>query len=270
MDNQDLYKQIRNDTEYLASEAGKILADTQDKFKVVKMKDAVDLATSADLASEKFIIDFIKNKYPDHSIYSEEAGIINPNHDFLWIIDPLDGTKEYVKGLEEYNCLIGVEYKNELVVGSVRRNGVNELYSGAQGLGSYLNHKQIHVSNQSDLANSFIGFHMPTRSQTEAQINTELRLLHNLINKTYRIRPAWDDAKSIVWVARGILDGHIIGKLKGWFDVAAALAILKEAGGTVTDWRGNDIKNQDISHGLVVSNSVIHKNLLNEVNNINI
>jgi myo-inositol-1(or 4)-monophosphatase len=268
--NFEYWRQIRLDAEYLVSEAGRILAGMQSSFTVSKLKDAVDLVTSADLAAEKFIIDFIKDKYPDHAIFSEEIGSILKPSDYQWIIDPLDGTKEYSKGLSLYNCLIAVEYKGSAIVGAMQRNGVNELYSAQQGVGSTLSEKSIHVSKCQDLCKSFIGFHIPPKAKPNNEKELEMRLLKNVIDHVYRIRPNWDDANSSVWVARGITDGYIVGPNTpgGWHDVAGALLIVAEAGGKVTDWQGNPICNHDLSHGLVMSNGLVHSDLLSLINDL--
>jgi myo-inositol-1(or 4)-monophosphatase len=267
---QDLLREIRSDAQYLVREGGKILAENQKNFTVVKMKDSVDLATSADIASEKFIIDFIKKKYPDHGIYSEEAGVYNSKSEFVWVIDPLDGTKEYSRGLTEYNCLIAVEYREELVIGAMQRNGVNELYSAAAGLGTTLNDNIIQVSSQPELSKAFIGFHVPTSNQPERKISREMEVLNSLVHRTYRVRPGWDDAKCAAWVARGVLDAHIItANVNRWYDIAASIVMVKEAGGDVTDWNGNPIRDRNLTQGMILSNRHIHGALLALINGVN-
>jgi myo-inositol-1(or 4)-monophosphatase len=259
----DVLNQIRNDCEYLVREAGKILAADQATFQIAKMKDAVDLATSADLASEKFIMDFIKNKYPDHGIFSEEAGISGADKEFQWIIDPLDGTKEYSRGLREYNCLVAVEQNKILSVGAMFRNGVMELYSCQKGCGATLQEKTIHVSNQNDFSKSFVGFHVPTRNHPEEKIVREMGVLNKLVRTVYRVRPGWDDAKCCGWVARGVLDAHIIsGNVNKWYDIASGILLVEEAGGIVTDWYGDPIVDRNLSRGVILSNKGIYPDIL--------
>jgi myo-inositol-1(or 4)-monophosphatase len=267
INNLDLLKQIRNDAEYLVREAGKILTDNQDKFQVVKMKDTVDLATSADLASEKFIMDFIKNKYPDHGIYSEEAGVSGKDKEFQWIIDPLDGTKEYSRGLREYNCLIAIEQNQILSVGAMFRNGVNELYSCQIGCGATLQEKSIRVSDQSDINKSFVGFHVPTKTHPDDKITREMNVLNTLVRTVYRVRPGWDDAKCCGWVARGVLDAHIISaSVNKWYDIASGILLVEEAGGIVSDWYGDPIMDRNLSNGVILSNRNIYPAILKLTN----
>jgi myo-inositol-1(or 4)-monophosphatase len=257
---------IRRDAEELAKKAGVLLADEQTKFTIHKIKDpaGVDLSTSADIKSEKFIMDFIHANYPKHGIFAEESGITDGSAEYVWVIDPLDGTKEYARGLSEYNCLIAVEYHGELVVGITQRNGVNELYSAMKGNPSLLNGKPIHVSKESDMSKAFIGFHIPTKSKDERVIDTQLGILNRFVKQCYRVRPGWDDAKLAGWVARGVLDAHIISMFKGcgWYDIAPGILQVESAGGIVTDLDGNPIKNRDLSHGMVLANREIHAKIL--------
>lgn len=262
-----IFLQIRNDSEYLVREASKILAKYQKEFSVVQMKDTVDLATTADIASEKFITDFIRNKYPEHEIYSEEAGQMGKTGDFLWIIDPLDGTKEFVRGLGEYNCLIAIEYKDQLSVCAMYRNGVNELYSAMSHYGASGNNQTIRVSGQTDLSHAFIGFHVPNFSRAENEIDLELKVLGKFVRTCYRVRPGWDDAHYSAWVARGVLDAHVVSaNVNKWYDIASGILLVEEAGGKVTDWEGNPIKNHNLDHGIVLSNGIIHETLIELIN----
>jgi myo-inositol-1(or 4)-monophosphatase len=266
----EFWQQIRQDAEYLVREGGKILSVMQSSFSITQKKDAVDLVTTADLASEKFIVDYIKDKYPDHSIYSEEVGNIDKKSDYRWIIDPLDGTKEYSKGFNIYNCLVAVEYKGQIIAAAIQRNGVNELYSAAFGFGSTLLNQKIHVSECNELSLAFIGIHLPTNKSTKKEMDREMELVQKLILRSYRIRPNWDDANSCVWVARGVTDAYLIGPNLpgGWHDVAPAILIAQEAGAKVTNWLGQPIVNHDLSQGIIVSNSRLHDDLLRLVNEL--
>lgn len=258
------YIRLLSYAELVAEKATKLLIRYQKKAKVVKMKDLKDLVTSADLASEKLIIKMIRKKFPQHGIFSEEAGGKTGNFEFVWIVDPLDGTKEYARGLKEYNCLIAVEHKDQLVVGVQKRIGTDELYSCTYQNGAYLDHKPIKVSTTDDLAKSFIGVHLPTSSTPVNQTEKMMVLTKKLILSTYRVRPGWDDAHLLSWVARGVLDGHIItsGIKNGWYDLASGILLVGEAGGIVTDMNGDRIKNRNLTNGIVASNGKIHEKLL--------
>lgn len=118
--------------EEMARGAGEILLKAQSNFKIVNQKDNQDIATSADIASEEFIINKILDKYPTHGIISEEKGSINSEAEFKWIIDPLDGTKEFVRGIPQWNCSIALQYQIETIVACVYRPYENVMYSAGK------------------------------------------------------------------------------------------------------------------------------------------
>src|SRR3989344_9199247 len=133
-------------TRKIAIKAGQILLNEQKKVKIVEQKDLQDIATTADILSEKFIINSIQKKYPEHGIFSEEKGEIKKESDYHWVIDPLDGTKEFTRGIPLFNVSIVLEFKGELIVSSVYRPMDNSLYSAAKGVGSFLGNEKIKVS----------------------------------------------------------------------------------------------------------------------------
>lgn len=260
------YKQLQKDAEYLAVSAGKLLDRAQKGATIVVQKDIGDFALTADLASEKLIRTYIQKKYPDHSVIGEEGGLTDKHSEYLWIIDPLDGTKEYARGIPEYNCLIVVEHKGKLIVGVIRRNGFNETYTCVAGGGAWGNKKPIHVSKQSDLSRAYIGYHLPvpTSSTSRRDVERHFDILKELTFSCYRLRPSWDDAKSMAWVAQGMLDAHIIpAELKNeWHDVASGILLVQEAGGEVTHLDGSPVISHDMSKGFLASNGRTHDKLL--------
>lgn len=258
------YVRFLSYTETVVENAAKLLIRYQKKAKIVKMKDLADLVISADLASERLIVEQIRKKYPEHGILSEEAGSKTGTFEYVWIVDPLDGTKEYARGLKEYNCLIAVEHKDKLVVGVQKRIGTDELYTCAYQYGAYLDQEPIKVSATVELEKSFVGIHLPISSTPVNQTEKMMILTKKLILFTYRVRPGWDDANLLGWVARGVLDGHIItsGIKNGWYDLASGILLVEEAGGIVTDMNGDRIINRNLTNGIVASNGIIHKKLL--------
>jgi len=263
MDLKNYYNEMQKDAEVFAKGAMDILVSMQGKETVAVQKDEMDLSTSADIAAEKYIIDAIVKKYPSHSISSEEIGEIKGSEPFRWVIDPLDQTKEYFRGLNEYNCLIGVEYNEEVICGVTLQHGIDTLYSGSKGNGAYCNGKAAHVSTQTDFLNSFIGFNLPNKKLGEKEISNDLSVLSTLINSVYRVRPFWDQAKVMGWVARGILDGNIAPPhVFKWHDMASSVILIEEAGGKITDWYGNPVTEKTSENGVVASNGILHEELL--------
>lgn len=263
-----LYKKLRHDCERLVKKGAAILREEQLHQKVVRMKDAVDLATSADIAAEKFYINAIEKKYPNHAIYSEEAGEVTEIRDYVWVIDPLDGTKDYARYSREYNTLLAVEHLGEIVACGMYRNGVNSLYSAHKSGGTTRNGETIHVSETTDLSKAFVGFHVPTRFNPEEFIVRGMNVLNSMVRSAYRVRPGWDDSHYASKVAEGLIDAHIVSaNVNHWYDVAPGILMVLESGGTVTDWDGNPLENRNLSHGIVFSNGKIHDALLESIKN---
>ncbi|MEK7544410.1 MAG: inositol monophosphatase family protein [Patescibacteria group bacterium] len=260
------YKQLQKDVEHVAVSAGKLLTRYQKNAKIVVQKDIGDFATTADIASETLITDFIRHKYPGHSLLAEEGGLTDNHSDYVWIIDPLDGTKEYARGVKEYNCLIAIEHNKNLIVGVIQRNGLDELYSAARSQGAKKDGKTIHVSSVSDIKLSHVGYHLPVGLPPfeRSKVEKHFSLLKDLTFACYRLRPSWDDAKSLGYVASGILEAHIISAelSNKWHDVAAGLLLVEEAGGQVTHLDGGALSPHDMSRGFLASNGLLHDELL--------
>jgi len=247
----------------LAQGAAELLRGMQGSQELVEQKDRGDFSTSADIAAEKLIIEGIRAKYPSHAILSEEIGRSDNNSEYLWIIDPLDGTKEYARGSSDFNVLIAIEYNRDLVGGAYYRNINNCLYKSILDQGSFRNDKRLKVSAKSDLSTSMVGFRLPKAQNGSEEVHERIVMLEKLVNACYRIRCPSDDAHSLGMVAEGLLDAHIIyDGVCHWYDVAPSLILVKEAGGMVTDFYGNPVKSEDFSKGIIVSNGLIHEGLL--------
>lgn len=265
MNNTAFYLEIQHHAERIVEQAAKILVANERSFSIAKQKDIVDVATNADIEVENFIKEEVRKLYPDHGFYGEEFGVENPDAPFSWIIDPLDGTKDYVQGIGEYNCLIAVEENKKLVAGVVRRLGHNQLFSCSRGNGSYRDKTtRISVSKTKTLNVAFIGTNVMTRTkQTSEEIDIYLKLFKQFMVSAYRLRTFWDDSRLMSWVAQGSIDASMClpNSLK-WFDVAPSILLVEEAGGKVTDWLGNPIVNHDLSKGILTSNGMLHEQLL--------
>jgi len=257
------YRQLQKDAETFANQAMAILVSMQGHQKTAVKKDDMDESTDADIEAEKIIINNIRKKYPTHSIYSEEAGETKGTEPYRWVIDPLDQTKEYIRGGSEYNRLIAVEYESSVVAGVSLLHGVNILYTGSKGNGASYNGKPLRVSPQQDIRNSFIGFNLPNRNTKKEERDTDMNLLSTLIDTTYRVRPFWDQTKAMGWVGRGILDANIAPPhLFKWHDIASSIILVQEAGGVVTDWLGNAVTEKTSGYGILASNGILHEQLL--------
>ena len=257
------YLQLQKDAETFAEVAMKILISMQGKETIAVQKDEVDLSTSADIAAETYIIQKIQKKYPNHSISSEERGEMNGTEPYRWIIDPLDETKEYVRGISEFNCLIGIEETERIIAGVSVCHGTNETYLASKGNGAWLGKKRLSVSKQMNISDAMIGFALPNKQLLQKDRQKDLSILTYLVDHVYRPRGFWDHAKSLGWTARGALDGLILSPhLYKWPDIASGIIVVEEAGGTVTDWNGNPVTEKTSVNGVLASNGILHEQLL--------
>lgn len=215
----------------IAKESGQILLDHQTKFKIVNQKDVQDIATTADIASEELIIKSILEKYPDHGILSEEKGSINPESDYIWVIDPLDGTKEYVRGIPQWNCSIALQYKKDTVVSVVYRPYEDVMYSAVKDVGSFKNEEKIEVSKIDNLENSFIYCYIPSFKRNQEKYDWAFDKLNEIGKVAYRLRAYADENTALCWLAQGGCEAYInLSNPPKLHDIIPGLLIAKEAG----------------------------------------
>lgn len=263
-------KQYQIFAEKIILEAGKILLNYKNKFKIKKHKeDLLDIATDADYAVEKFLISSIKKQFPSHHILAEESVLEEfSSSDFSWIIDPLDGTKEYVRNIPLYAINLALEQKGKLILGLVYQPEINRLYSSLKNNGAYLNNQRVTTSNEKILKNSLIYIRLPTNKMSDNRLNTYLYLFKTIVINCYRIRNTIWDIEALCLIALGGGEAYVLPTAKDWcpphwWDVASGILMVKEAGGKVTDFLGKPIINRDLTKGLIASNGKIHKDLLN-------
>lgn len=236
-----------------AKRAGKILRENFGKVKDIKSKGGNQLVSNVDLEAEEEIIQTIKKNFPDHSILSEENPQLN-NSPYRWIIDPLDGTHNFIKGIPIFGTSIALEYKKEVIVGVLYFPLNKRLYWAGKGKGAYLNGKRLHVSSR-------------PLSETTCVYDSSIRLnpkdmlpvLGNLAKGVFNLRMFGSSAEHLALIAEGKIDLDIEFNDKSW-DFAAGALIVKEAGGEFTDFDGKPW-DADISN-YVASNGVIHAEVL--------
>ncbi|MEA1928219.1 MAG: inositol monophosphatase family protein [Candidatus Auribacterota bacterium] len=240
--------------------AGKIIREKSATVFRVDHKGAADLVTEVDLAAEKEIITILSRDFPDHRIVGEESGPGQGESDYIWWIDPIDGTTNFVHGYPFYSVSVALEYRGESIMGIVYDPTRNELFQAVKGKGASLNGTPISVSMVETLNDSLLATGFPyDRERRREALDSAARLL-KLVQGVRRDASA---ALDLAYVAAGRLDGFWEFGLKPW-DTAAGRLLVEEAGGRVSDF-GGDIF--DIRRGAVVaSNSRIHANLLEQLN----
>ena len=207
-----------------------------DKLKI-EQKAHNDYVSDADKAAEKAVIDCIHKHYPDHAILAEESGA-SGDSDTVWIIDPLDGTTNYLHGFPVFSVSIAVQEKGRLEHAVVYDPMRQELFTASRGAGAQLDGRRIRVSGQSDLSRSLIGTGFPFRDR-DMDIDPYMTTLAKTIKHTAGIRRAGSAALDMVYVAAGRFDAYFETDLHAW-DLAAGALIVREAGGIVSGIDGSE------------------------------
>ncbi|MDO9140439.1 MAG: inositol monophosphatase family protein [Methylobacter sp.] len=221
-----------------ARAAGDLILRSSDNIGHLKVnqKGKNDYASEVDRMAEREIINIIKTAYPDHGILAEESGVQEGN-DFVWVIDPLDGTTNFLHGFPQYAVSIALKHKGKIEVGVVYDPLRDELFSAKRGGGAMLNSRRLRVTNQGSLKGALIGTGFPFK--TDLHIDAYLKMFRSIAVDSAGIRRAGSAALDLAYVAAGRLDGFWEIGLMEW-DMAAGLLLIKEAGGVVTDFSFND------------------------------
>ena len=236
-----------------AQKTGLLLKKNIDKAHHIEFKGVIDIVTEMDKKAENLIIKIIKDAFPEHGILTEESSEQKTDSEYRWIIDPLDGTTNYSHGFPVFCVSIALEKRGEVILGVVYNPMLNELFTAEKGKGAYLNNKNIKVSNISDLSQSLLATGFPYDVRTSKQNN--IVNFANFAVRVQAIRRAGSAALDMCYVACGRFDGFWELKLKPW-DTAAAMLIIREAGGAVTDFSGKPFSMY--SGETMASNGLIH------------
>jgi myo-inositol-1(or 4)-monophosphatase len=233
--------------------AGSVLKEHFGKPHQIVKKGVIDLVTEADLAAEKTILKLLQDHFPEDNILSEEAGERDMASDRVWIVDPLDGTTNFAHGFPFFAVSIGLEVAKEIVLGVVYNPYMEELFTARLGKGALLNGRQIHVSNASSLGESLTvtGFPYDIRSRS----NRIFERFQRMVVSCQGVRRAGSAAIDLCYVAAGKFDGLWEENLKPW-DTAAGAIMVKEAGGTLSNFEGEPFN--PYVESVVAGNTLIH------------
>jgi myo-inositol-1(or 4)-monophosphatase len=202
---------------------------------VVKTKRANDFVTQVDRAAEEAIIEIVRKAYPDHGFLAEESGTTSKDAEYRWIIDPLDGTTNFIHGFPQYGVSIGIEHRGALTHAVVYDPAKNELFTASRGRGAFLNDRRVRVSKCVRLQDALIGTGFPFREVSRLDLYT--RQLAHFMRTSAGVRRAGAAALDLAYVACGRLDGFWELGLSPW-DMAAGALLIQEAGGLVGDLEG--------------------------------
>ncbi|MBW2974847.1 inositol monophosphatase [Candidatus Woesearchaeota archaeon] len=238
-----------------AEEAGRIQLSYFGKDIGKEKKKDDSFVTKADIESTKAIRRVILNEFPEHNIICEELGGSNKKSDYRWIIDPLDGTHNFIMGDPLFGTSIALEYRNEVIVGVVYLPFLKRLYYAEKGKGAFCNGKQIRVSSEENPKRCLFLFDAKIRSKTERKI----RILMKLAKMTWRFRVYGVSIYHNLLVAEGKAGFNVDHGSKLW-DISAALLMVEEAGGKVTDFEGKRWTPE--THDYLASNGKVHDKIL--------
>ena len=228
----------------------------------VSSKGPGDFVTSADKRTEKILIEELQKAHPEYGIITEETGIINKsNTKNRWIIDPIDGTFNFMNGIPQFAISIGYEENNEIKCGVIFNPISNEMFCAEKGNGAYLNNTRIRVSKQKKISDALVVTGGPKgESKIKDKIFSEyINVSKNVAN----VRKFGSAALDIAYVACGRFDGYWQRELNYW-DIAAGIILVKEAGGFVDFFE--EEKNLPLKKNILVTNSLIHEELRGLIN----
>lgn len=245
---------LQKDLELAARASGAVLMRYYRKRLNISEKKGAGLVTQADRGAERAALKILKKKHPEFAILTEETGAHAPRskgkYRGRFILDPLDGTTNFVHGFPMFCVSLAAEWDGEICAGVIYHPVFDELYSAATGLGARLNGKRLKVSKTSKLRNSLLttGF----SHQKPKQLHLEMDAFERLGGIARAVRRPGSAALDMAYTAQGVFDGFWEGQLSPW-DVAAGIVIVEEAGGRVTDFNNKRLK---LGHGIQSQSSV--------------
>lgn len=229
----------------------------------ITQKSISDYVTEVDVYSEKTIIEHIEKHFPTHQIMAEESSNDYKKAEYLWIIDPLDGTTNFIHGFPVVAISIALMYKGELVIGVVHDPTRNETFYAEKGSGAFLNGNRIKVSSTALPELSLIATGFPFRNKQ--YIDSYIKIFRELLYSVSDLRRPGAAAIDLAYVACGRVDGFFEFALSPW-DIAAGVVLIKEAGGTVSDFNGGE---EYLKTGhIIAGNPPIHLFLVEKIQKI--
>ena len=223
-----------------ARAAGKVITQNVDRVDTLKIdrKQKNDFVTDVDRKAEADIVAILRRAYPDHAFHGEESGLTgDEDAEYRWIIDPLDGTTNFLHGIPHFCVSIALQQRGRLFQAVIYDPMRNDLFTAGKGDGAFLNSKRIRVARTAHLEDAVLGTGFPYREGKD--LDFYQRTLRHYTEKSGGIRRMGSAALDLAWIAAGRLDGAWLTGLQAW-DVAAGGLIVREAGGLLNDFDGGD------------------------------
>jgi len=259
------FEDLCKSTVEIAKKVGKYLRDEQNKLKQnnIEIKGIHNFVTYVDKTAERQIVDLLINLIPEAGFIVEEETITKKGEVYNWIIDPLDGTTNYIHGLSPFAISIALQQNNKTVIGVVYEVGLNECFYAWQNSAAYLNKNKINVSENSKIKDSLIATGFPYYDFK--YIDSFLNSLKYFMQNSHGIRRPGSAATDLTYVACGRLDAFYEYSLSPW-DVAAGAFIVQQAGGKVCDFSGEN--NYIFGKEIIATNANVFKEFSNEIKQI--
>lgn len=220
-----------------------------------QFKNSHDILAEGDLLSEQTILNAIKDKFPDHAFFSEEAGK-SGHSEYVWVLDPIDGTINFARGLDEFCISLALVHKHIPILGIIYQPSLNKLYVAEKNKGAYLNDKKITVSQEQTLVNTLLA----TDNTSNLQIRQEnFALLQKISPAARQVRIYGAGTFHLSRIAEGKLDAYFKTSMHYW-DFGAGILLVEEAGGKVTDFENKPFNEN--SKNIVVTNGILHNELI--------
>ena len=243
--------------------SGDILLSRFYQEKTIKTKGPKDIVTDVDIEIEKLIFEQLTNHYPEMSMIGEESFTGEMPSGFVWVVDPIDGTRNFAAGIPIFSIVVALSYEGEVVAGANFDPKKNELFMAERGKGAFLNGKQINISEKTEIEKSIIGMDL---SYDDNGGKFGFEIIQKLWPDIQTVRIIGSSALGISYVAGGRTDLYFNYNLKPW-DIAAGILLVEEAGGVATDRKGR--KASLFSEGIIVSNRTLNNSFLKITDKMN-
>jgi len=217
-----------------ARRAGEIIRDRFHTEKKISFKDRAGIVTDVDLAAEKVVLDLVRAEYPDFSVLSEESPPIKTGSQYTWVIDPIDGTRNFAEGIPHFCVVVALARGDQMVVGVTYDPITDELFTAQQGQGAFLNGDPIKVTDRQEMADCLLSFDL---GYVDEKAGTALDMIRSLWPGFMSMRLMGSAALGMAYAAAGRVDLYFHHSLSPW-DMASGILLAREAGGEVVDRQG--------------------------------
>ena len=234
-----------------SSLAGRILLDRLRTSKQVSFKGRADIVTDVDLAAEKAVLDLLRDEYPEFGILAEESPPVESVSPYTWVVDPLDGTRNYANGISHFCTVVALSYEDQPIVGVTYDPVREDLFTAQRGKGAFLNGERLSVSENQELSQSLLGCDL---GYVDEKAGLAIDLIRSLWPGMLSLRLMGSAALGVAYAAAGKLDLYFHHSLSPW-DIASGLVLVEEAGGTIVDKQGRPANLRTPS--IIASNSFL-------------